>query len=145
MLAYIDIRPLILIYTVPLLLVAAWPLRRLWQRPPGYFTVLALLLLGFLAVYQFVLYGPFIDQHRVVSTPAKWTMRNDLSPPKVAFVFSELPFGALLTSDRDVLAHVATLPTDATTVSVDLTYDFGRVRGMNLAFAYVDGMLFRPE
>ena len=145
MLAYIDVRPWILIFAIPLLFIGAWLLRRLFRPQAGYVTIFALLLFGFLAAYQFILYGPFIDQHRVVSTPAKWTIRNDLSPPKVAFVFTELPYQGLLTSDRDVFAHVTSLKTDTVTISVELTYDFGHNRGMNLAFAYVDGILFRPE
>ena len=56
-----------------------------------------------------------------------------------------MPYGGLLTSDRDVLAHVSNLKTETVTVSVELTYDFGRNRGMNLNFAYVDGILFYPE
>jgi hypothetical protein len=145
MLAYIDFRPWILILSFPLLFLGAWLVRRLFRPQAGYFTVFALLLFGFLAAYQFVLYGPFIDQHRVVATSAKWTVRNDLSPPKVAFTFSELPFPGIITGDRDVFAHVNGLKTDTVTMSVELSYDFGRVRGMNLMFAYVDGILFRPE
>ena len=117
----------------------------MFRPKAGYVTILALLLLGFLTAYQFFLYGPFIDQHRVISTPAKWTIRNDLSPPKVAFAFTELAYQELLTSDRDVLAHVTSIKTDTVMISVELTYDFGHNRGMNLAFAYVDGILFRPE
>jgi hypothetical protein len=145
MLAYIDLRPWILIIGIPLMFIGAWLFCRLIRPRAGYVTILALLLFGFLAAYQFVLYGPFIDQHRVTSTPARWTIRNDLSPPKVAFVFTELPYQSLLTSDKDVLAHIANLKTDTVIVSVELTYDFGQNRGMNLAFAYVDGILFRPE
>jgi hypothetical protein len=141
----IDFRPFILIGAVPLLFIAAWLFRRSFRPQATFLGVFGFILFAFLAAYQFILYGPFIDQHRVVSTPAKWSMRNDLFPPKVAFVFSELAFQGLLTSDKDVLAHVATLKTDSATVSVELTYDFGRVRGMNLVFAYVDGILFRPE
>jgi hypothetical protein len=145
MLAYIDVRPWILIIAIPLLFIGAWLIRRRFRPQAGYITILSLLLFGFLAAYQFILYGPFIDQHRVVSTPATWTVRNDLSPPKVAFTFTKLPYGGLLTSDRDVLAHVSNLKSDTVSVSVELTYDFGRNRGMNLNFAYVDGILFYPE
>ena len=145
MLAYIDLRLWILIIAIPLLFVGTWLVRRLFRPQAGYFIILALLLSCFLAAYQFILYGPFIDQHRVVSTPAKWTIRNDLSPPRVAFTFTELPYGGLYTTDRDVFAHLANLKSDTVTVSVELSYDFGRNRGMNLGFAYVDGILFRPE
>ena len=145
MLAYIDVRPWILIIAIPLLFIGAWLFRRLFRPQTGYVTILVLLLFGFLAAYQFVLYGPFIDQHRVIATPAKWTVRNDLSPPKVVFTFSELPFQGIVTGDRDVFAHVNSLKTDTVTMSVELFYDFGRVRGLNLMFAYVDGILFRPE
>jgi hypothetical protein len=145
MLAYIDIRPWILIAAIPLLCVGAWLVRRLLRPQAGYVTILALLIFGFLAAYQFTLYGPFIDQHRVVSTPAKWAIRSDLSPPKVAFTFTELPYGDLYTTDRDVFAHVTNLKSETVTMSVELSYDFGRNRGMSLDFACVDGILFRPE
>ena len=29
-------------------------------------------------------------------------------------------------------------------MAVELTYDFGKVRGMDLAYAYADGILFYP-
>jgi hypothetical protein len=145
MLAYIDPRPWILIGAIPVLVLAAWMIRRFFVSKMGYGHLFVLLLFGFLSAYQFLLYGPFIDQRRVITTPAKWSIRNDFSPPKVEFKFTELPYQGLITSDRDVIAHVGALNADTVSIGVELTYDFGRNRGMNLAFAYVDGILFRPE
>ena len=145
MLAYIDPRPWILIGAIPVLVLATWLIRRFFASKMGCGHLFALLLFGFLSAYQFILYGPFIDQRRVISTPAKWSIRNDFSPPKVEFTFTELSYQGLITSDRDVIAHVGALSVDTVTIGVELTYDFGRNRGMNLAFAYVDGILFRPE
>ena len=141
----IDVRPLILIAAIPILFVAARLYRRFIRPQATYTGVFGFMLFAFLAAYQFILYGPFIDQHRVISTPARWVMRNDLSPPKVAFVFRDLPFQGIYTTDKDVFAHVDTLKSDSVTVGVELFYDFGHVRGMNLAYASVDGILFRPE
>jgi len=144
-LAYIDIRPWILLGAIPLLLIAAWLYTRVVRTRAGYVTIAVLWVVAFLAAYQFVFYGPFIDQKRVVHAPATFSIRDETYPPAVELAFKNLPFPGLRTTDADVLAHVRTLPNREVDVAVELIYDFGKVRGMNLTFAYVDGVLFRPE
>jgi hypothetical protein len=144
-LAYVDIRPCILLGTIPLLLTTAWLYTRVVRTRAGYITIAALWVAVFLAAYQFVFYGPFVDQKRVVHAAATFSIRDDATPPAVELAFKDLPFPGLRTTDADVLAHVRTLPNRDVDVAVELTYDFGKARGMNLAFAYVDGVLFRPE
>jgi hypothetical protein len=144
MIAYIDTRPWILIAAIPILLCIGFFIRRLWRPQSSYFSITLPLVLGFLALFQFLFYGPFVDQKRVVTSSATWAL-TDESSPVVSFSFIDLPFDGLRTSDRDVIAHMRGISSPTIPVSVSITYDFGRMRGMDLSFACADGILFRPE
>lgn len=144
-LAYIDVRPIILVIAIPLLLICAWICRRYFHFRNSYVAIAALWLFAFLTIYQFILYGPFVDQKRVVHAAATFKVREGGTSPVVEFLFKELPFGGLRTSDRDILAHVREIKALDVDIAVEITFDFGKPRGMNLAYAYVDGIIFRPE
>jgi hypothetical protein len=144
-LAYIDLRPWIMLGVIPLLFLAAWLWRRLFRSQVGYWTLFSLFLFGFLTLAQFILYGPFIGQSRMVETPATWRVNENVSEPVAEFHFTQLPFQSLATHDRDVIAHLKNVKSGTVTMAVELTYDFGKVSSMDLTYAYVDGILFRPE
>ena len=144
MLAYIDTRPWILLAAIPIILGIGFVIRRFLRPQSTYFAITLPWLLGFLALFQFLLYGPFIDQKRVVTTPATWAL-SEGSSSTVSFSFTALPFGGLRTTDRDVIAHMRGVSSPTIPVSVSITHNFGRMRGMDLSSAYADGILFRPE
>jgi hypothetical protein len=144
MIAYIDTRPWILMAAVPILLCIGILIRRLWRPQSSYSSITLPLVLGFIALFQFLLYGPFVHQKRIVTSSATWAL-SEGSAPVVSFSFTGLPFNGLRTSDRDVIAHMRGINSPTIPVSVSITYDFGRMRGMDLSFAYADGILFRPE
>ena len=140
-----DPRPLLFIFLLPIVLLLAWIVRRFIFRSSSLFLCVVAFLATYIALFQFILCGPFINQKQVIHVPAKVTIRYDLSPTKVAFEFPDsFGFGGIQTDDADVKAHfISTGKTDAD-VGVEITYDFGKRRGMNLMFAYADGILFRP-
>ena len=144
MLAYIDTRPWILLAAIPILLCTGFLVRKFLRPQSSYLGITLPLILGFLALFQFLLYGPFIDQKRVVTRPATWVL-SEGSSPTVSFSFTDLPFGGLQTTDRDVIVHMRGVSSPTIPVSVLITHDFGRMRGMDLSSAYADGILFRPE
>jgi len=105
--------------------------------------IAAFALLG--ALYQFILFGPFVDQKRMVPVQATVTWRPDLGPDAMEFTLPDtFGFGGLISRDLDVAKRMKNLGLREVTVNVELTYDFGKARGMSLVFAYADGLLFAP-
>ena len=144
--AWIDPRPFLFIGLLPLVALAAWLSARYVFKGSSRLLCYLSTSMAYIAIYQFVLYGPFVDQKIVVSTPAKAVFSADLKPERVAFIFPEsFGFQGILSDDSDVIKYIRSSGKKDVTVSVQLTYDFGKPRGMNLAFAYVDGILFAPN
>ena len=144
--AWIDPRPFIGIGLIPISVLTGFLLWRFLFRRSSWVLCQIAAFSAILALYQFVLFGPFIDQKRVVPVEAEVTFRPDLGPNAVAFTFpDDFGFGGLISRDIDVANHLKEKRSDKATVSVELTYDFGHVRGMSLIFAYADGILFRPD
>ena len=146
LLAWIDPRPFIGIGLIPISVLTGFLLWRFLFRRSSWVLCQIAAFSAILALYQFVLFGPFIDQKRVVPVEAVVTFRPDLGPNAVAFAFpDDFGFGGLISGDIDVANHLKEKRSDEATVSVELTYDFGQVRGMSLIFAYADGILFLPD
>lgn len=144
--AWIDPRPLIGIALLPVALIAGLLLRRFVFRSSSWFICQIAAFALVIAAYQFTFFGPFIDQKRVVSIRATATWRPDLGPNAVGFTFPKaFGFGGLISRDSDVANRIREKNLKELDVGVELTYDFGSVRGMNLAFAYADGVLFSPK
>jgi hypothetical protein len=141
-LAWIDGRPFLFIALLPLVILIGWVFSKFVFRNSPLIPSLMMVSFFFIALYQFIFYGPFIDRKLVVHTPTKFFMRDSGT---VAFMFPEsFGFPGILSRDADVLEYIKTRKNNDVDVAVEPTYDFGKARGMNLGFAYVDGILFKP-
>lgn len=144
--AWIDPRPFIGIALLPIAAVAGFLLWRFAFRSSSWFICQIAAFALTLAAYQFIFYGPFIDQKRVVHVEAIATWRPDLGPDAIGFSFpKEFGFGGLISRDMDIAKRIREKGINPVDVAVELTYDFGRVRGMDLGYAYADGILFYPS
>ena len=146
LLAWIDPRPFIGIGLIPISVLTGFLLWRFLFRRSSWVLCQIAVFSAIVALYQFVLFGPFVDQKWIVPVEAVVTFRPDLGPHAVAFTFPDkIEFGDLISRDLEVANHLKEKRSDKATVSVELTHDFGQVRGMSLIYAYADGILFRPE
>lgn len=145
-LAWIDPRPFIGIALLPVAAVAGFLFWRFAFRSSSWLICQIAAFAVFITGYQFVFYGPFIDQKRVVHVKATVDWRPDLGPDAVGFSFpKEFGFGGLISSDMDVAKRIREKGMNTVDVAVELIYDFGKVRGMDLGYAYADGILFLPR
>ena len=145
-LAYIDPRPFIGIALLPVAAVLGFLVWRFVFRSSSWLICQIGAFAVIIAAYQFIFFGPFIDQKRVMPVQATVTWRPDLGPDVVDFSFPErFGFGGLISRDMDVAKRIRDRNMKEIEMAVELTYDYGSARGMNLAFAYADGILFAPE
>jgi hypothetical protein len=145
-LAWIDTRPFIGIALVPVTAVVGYLLWRFAFRSSSWLLCQIAVFALAIAAYQFILFGPLIDQKRVVPVRATATWRPDIGPDVIGFTFPEaFGFGGFFSRDTDVAKRIRDKNLKDVEVAVELTYDFGRPRGMNFQYAYADGILFAPE
>ncbi len=79
-----------------------------------------------------------------VKATVNW--RPDLGPDAIGFSFPKgFGFGGLISRDTDVAKRIRETGMNPVDVAIELTYDFGKVRGMDLGYAYADGILFYPH
>ncbi len=145
-LAWIDPRPFIGIALLPIAAIAGFLLWRFAFWSSSWFICQIAAFAVTIAGYQFIFFGPFIDQKRVVHVKATVDWRPDLGPDAIGFTFpKEFGFGGLISTDIDVARRIRENNLHEVDMAVELTYDFGKVTGMNLGHAYADGILFYPR
>ena len=145
-LAWIDLRPFIGIALLPVAAAIGFFVWRFAFRTSSWLICQIAAFALIIAAYQIIFFGPFIDQKRVTPVQATVTWRPDLGADVVSFALPPgFGFGDLTSRDADVAKRMREKNLKEVEMAVELTYDFGAVRGMNLAFAYADGILFAPE
>lgn len=143
--AWIDPRPLIGFGLLPVAVLIGCLLTRFTFRRSSWIICQTAAFAVVFAVYQLIFFGPYIDKNQVVSFKGLVTWRPDLGVNAVEFDFSgSSEFGGLISRDADVAKHIRENDLKEIDVAVELSYDFGRARGMNLSFAYADGIIFLP-
>ncbi|PTY00912.1 hypothetical protein DB346_14995 [Verrucomicrobia bacterium LW23] len=144
-LALFDIRPLIGLALLPVAAGLGFLLWRVAFRSSSWLLCQMAAFAVSLAAFQFIYYGPFIDQDEIqwVKTTVKW--RPDIGPNAIEFAFPEkFGFNNLLSNDIDVANHVRERNLKEVELRVELGRTFGSIKSMNTMYAFADGILFAP-
>jgi hypothetical protein len=92
-------------------------------------------------VIEFFFVGIDRDSEQSVS----WTIEQVDGTTAAKMTFQNLKgFNYIETEDRDVIHYLQTRHPQNLTVRVSLTYDFGKIRSLNLNYAYLGNLRFLP-
>jgi len=105
------------------------------------------ILTGFTVAALIIINLFFYGQEREISTPVMWSEGQKSGRPIIIFKFCNLDGfidNSIETDSSEVIAYVRSLKSQSTSVKVILTYDFGKVRMLNLDYAYIGNVRFKP-
>jgi hypothetical protein len=101
---------------------------------------------GLLILALVVICTCFVGVSREVSTPVDWMIADEAGRSIARFKFLRLySFNQIETESQEVLKYLRQNKPRDLSVRVVLTYDFGKVRALNLDYAYLGDIKFRPH
>ncbi|MFM1767988.1 MAG: hypothetical protein RJA22_517 [Verrucomicrobiota bacterium] len=135
MLAFIDLRPWVLLGAVPLAALLAVGLavvaRRRWPRV----RVAAVAALGTAALLGFLFYGPWVGQTEEQVRRMTWQVergREGFAQAEVILAFVDEPGRMVGEFSDELAAHLARRGEAEVTVVLEVTRDYGQERGFRL-------------
>ncbi len=88
----------------------------------------------------------FVGVDREISTPVNWTIEQEGNRAIAKMTFEKLEgFNYIETDSKEVIAYLQKNNPHDVVIRVSLTYDFGKVRSLNLNYAYLGNIKFVPN
>jgi hypothetical protein len=115
------------------------------DAPPRNFRRSVLVLSGLAVLSVGVINFFFVGVEREVSTPVDCTIEHEAGHSIAKLTFQNFHgFSCIETDSEEVLAYLEKNNPQNVIVRVSLTYDLGKVRALNLNYAYLGDIRFRP-
>lgn len=128
--------------------------RRLWKTydgqipdnaPPKIFRRVILSLTGLAVLSLIVLEVFFVGVDREVTVPVTYAIERENGRSIAKMTFQNLAgFNFIETDSKEVIGYLEANHPRNVSVRVSMSYDFGKVRSMNLNYAYLGDIKFRP-
>lgn len=146
--SYIDGRPILFVVVlIPVVIIGYFLNRYVFNKSTLLLFQIAAVSI-YVAVFQLLFYGPFVDRRMIEYTEAKVVPVPSYGPNAYmfdVFAIGESRFGPLFSLDADVADLIRREKLETIKLGVLITRDYGKVGNLSFAYAYAGGEIFRPH